>query len=50
MKKNGCVLFFLLFFSNILLAQNNYTNGNEAYYNESLHGFNPVIINNGDLI
>lgn len=50
MKKNGCILFFIILLSNIILAQNNYTNGNEAYYTESLHGFNPVTINNGDLV
>lgn len=50
MKIYGSIFFLLIIVSNTLFAQNNYTNGNEAYYNECLLGFNPVTINNGDLI
>lgn len=50
MKKNVFIIFLLIFFTHTLLAQNNYSNGNEAYFNESLLGFNPVTINNGDLV
>lgn len=50
MKKSVLIIYLLICYSCVLFAQNNYANGNEAYFYESSIGFNPVTINNGDLV